>query len=75
MFVEEFCFQYSTVEDFKVKVKLRGRHLSVRGILYVKLKWTYQIQIITKMRIVLRQNIIYIVEAVIKFREICLLAM
>ena len=36
-FVVEFCFQPSSVVDFKMKVKVRSRLLSVSGIIHFKL--------------------------------------
>jgi hypothetical protein len=36
MFVIEVCFQSSSVVDFKVKVKIRSRLLSINSILYFK---------------------------------------
>jgi hypothetical protein len=51
-FVVYFCFQSSSVVDFKVKVKGRSRFLSVSSNIYFKLIWIDEMQIIPESRIV-----------------------
>jgi hypothetical protein len=65
-FVVEFCFQFSSVVYFKVKVEGRSSLLSVSSIIHFKLIWIDLMQIITESCIVPWQNLIYIAESGIK---------
>ena len=61
----KFCFNSSSIVDFKVKVKV-SVVLSDRGILYFKVIWIDEMQIITESRISQLQSIIFIAEIGLK---------
>ena len=65
-FVVEVYFQSPSVVNFNVKIKARIRYLSVSSIFYFKLIYIDEMQIITELRIVQWQSIVYLMEDEIK---------